>query len=74
MTLDELPIGRRSSIAAVGGAGALRLRLLDMGLTPGASVEIEKTAPMGDPIEIQVRGYRLTLRLADAQKITVREG
>jgi len=73
MTLDQLPIGRQAVITGVGGEGALRLRLLDMGLTPRAGVEIEKAAPMGDPIEILVRGYRLTLRLADARQIAVKE-
>ena len=58
-------------LAAVGGAGALRCRLLDMGLTPRTCVTLRKVAPMGDPIEIRVRGYELTLRVEDAQKITV---
>ena len=60
-------------IAAVGGEGALRLRLLDMGLVPGTQVKVCKVAPMGDPIQIQVRGYELTLRQEDAANITLRE-
>ena len=71
MTLNELKIGDSAAITAVGGEGALRCRLLDMGLTPRTLVTLRKVAPMGDPIEIRVRGYELTLRVEDAQKITV---
>ena len=73
MTLDQLPIGQTAAITAVGGQGALRCRLLDMGLTPRTLVTIRKTAPMGDPIEIRVRGYELTLRVEEAEKIEVKE-
>ena len=58
-------------IKAVGGEGALRHRLLDMGLTPKTAVRVEKVAPMGDPMELVLRGYRLTLRKEDARKIEV---
>lgn len=71
MTLNELKIGDSASITAVGGEGALRCRLLDMGLTPRTLVTLRKVAPMGDPIEIHVRGYELTLRVEDARQITV---
>ena len=71
MTLDKLPIGQQARIETVGGEGALRRRLLDMGLTPGTCVTIRKVAPMGDQIELHLRGYELTLRLEDAQKITL---
>ena len=71
MTLNELKVGQSGTISAVGGDGALRCRLLDMGLTPKTRVTLRKVAPMGDPIEIRVRGYELTLRVEDAQKITV---
>ena len=71
MTLDKLSIGGSGVITAVGGEGALRCRLLDMGLIPRTRVTLQKVAPMGDPIEIRVRGYELTLRVEDAQKITV---
>ncbi len=74
MTLDELKIGEGGTITAVGGEGALRCRLLDMGLTPRAKVTLQKVAPMGDPIEIRVRGYELTLRVEDARKIEVERG
>mgnify|MGYP000246956574 FL=1 len=71
MTLNELKIGDSAAITAVGGEGALRCRLLDMGLTPRTVVTLRKVAPMGDPIEIHVRGYELTLRVEDARQITV---
>lgn len=73
MTLDKLPIGQTRRIAAVGGQGALRRRLLDMGLTPNTTVTVQKAAPMGDPIELRLRGYELTLRLDDAKEITLQE-
>lgn len=69
MTLDKLPIGWCGTISAVHGEGALRNRLLDMGLIPHTQVQLQKTAPMGDPIEIKVRGYELTLRLEEASYI-----
>ncbi len=71
MTLDKLPIGQKAVINAVGGEGALRCRFLDMGLIPKTIVEVIKTAPMGDPIEIRLRNYELTLRKEDAEKIEV---
>ena len=69
MTLDKRPTGQSGVFAAVGGEGALRCRLLDMGLIPGTMVTVRKTAPMGDPIELWLRGYALTLRKADAERI-----
>lgn len=71
MTLDQLAIGKSAKILAVGGEGALRCRLLDMGLIPRTLVTLRKVAPMGDPIEIHLRGYELTIRAQDAQKIEV---
>lgn len=71
MTLDKLPLGQTAKIEIVGGEGALRRRLLDMGLTPGTNIMVRKIAPMGDPIELHLRGYELTLRLDDARNITV---
>jgi hypothetical protein len=71
MTLDKLPIGITTTILAVNGQGALRRHLLDMGLTPHTKVMIRKVAPMGDPIELHLRGYELTLRLEDAKNIVV---
>lgn len=71
MTLDKLPLGQEAVITAVGGEGALRCRLLDMGLIPKTRVRVEKVAPLGDPLELQVRGYSLSLRKEDAGKIEV---
>ena len=71
MTLDELHIGDSGVIATVGGEGALRRRLLDMGLTPKTKVTVRKMAPMGDPIELHLRGYELTIRAEDAKKIEI---
>ena len=74
MTLAELTTGQSAVIKTVGGEGELRLRLLDMGLIPGTAVSVQKRAPLGDPIEICVRGYELTLRADDAGMIEVTEG
>lgn len=71
MTLNELEIGKKAKIIAVNGRGALRDRLLDMGLTPRTLVMVRKTAPFGDPIELTIRSYELTLRIADARNIEV---
>ena len=74
MTLDKLAVGSSAVIRTVGGSGALRCRLLDMGLIPRTQVTLQKIAPRGYPIEIRVRGYELTLRLEDARKIELEEG
>ena len=71
MTLKELPIGGSAVILTVGGKGSLRQHFLDMGLIPGARVKLVKYAPLGDPMELRINGYALTLRLADAAKIKV---
>ena len=71
MTLDQLSIGASAVITAVGGDGALRCRLLDMGLIPRTRVTLQKVAPMGDPMELFLRGYTLTLRKEDASGIEV---
>ena len=73
MTINDLQIGQQGIISAVGGEGALRLRFLDMGLIPGTKVLLQKVAPMGDPIQIQVRGYELTIRREDARMIGIEE-
>ena len=73
MTLDLLPIKTKAVITKMGGEGELRCRLLDMGLIPKTVVEIRKVAPMGDPIELEIRGYTLTIRKEDAAKIEVTE-
>lgn len=71
MTLDKLEIGKEAVITAVNGKGALRRRLLDMGLTPHTKIMVRKVAPMGDPIEIHVRSYELTIRIDDAKDIEI---
>ena len=71
MTLDQLEIGKSAIITEVGGAGALRQHFLDMGVIPGAEVTLTKYAPMGDPMELMIHGYSLTMRIADAAKIGI---
>lgn len=71
MTLKELEIGESAAIKTVGGSGALRQHFLDMGMIPGAEVTVVKLAPMGDPMELQIHGYELTLRLAEADQIEI---
>lgn len=73
MTIDDLKIGQSGVISQVGGEGPLRLRFLDMGLIPGTGVELVKIAPMGDPIQIRLRGYELTIRREDARQISLKE-
>lgn len=73
MTLKELKTGKSAVIQTVGGEGALRQHILDMGLIPGVEVTLVKFAPMGDPMELRIHSYELTLRLADAEKIEIRE-
>ncbi|MCD7919746.1 MAG: ferrous iron transport protein B [Clostridiales bacterium] len=74
MTLRDLKVGASATILTVGGEGALRQHFLDMGLIPGTEVTVVKYAPMGDPLELRLHGYDLTLRVADAEKIQVAEG
>ena len=71
MTLKELEIGKSAVIRTVGGDGALRQHFLDMGVIPGAEVTVVKLAPMGDPMELQIHGYELTIRVADAENIEI---
>ena len=73
MTLKDLEIGKSAVIKTVGGKGALRQHFLDMGMIPGAEVTVVKFAPMGDPMELQVHGYELTLRLAEAEQIEIEQ-
>ena len=73
MTLDKLPVGKSARITSVEGEIALRKHILDMGLTPGTQVTLVKTAPMGDPLELSVRGYELTLRKEDAARIGIED-
>ena len=72
MTLDKLLIGKPAVILTVGGEGDLRCHLLDMGLIPHTEVTVRKIAPLGDPMELYLRGYTMTLRKEDAARIEVR--
>jgi Fe2+ transport system protein FeoA len=71
LTLDFINIGQTATIKSVNGQGALRKRLLDMGLTPKTRVQVKKVAPLGDPISLTLRGYELTIRREDAKQIEV---
>jgi len=73
MTLKDLPVGKSGLVLTVGGEKILRRRLLEMGITPRTAITVKKVAPMGDPVELFLRGYVLSLRLEDAEKITVQE-
>ena len=70
-TLDKLKIGEFGEVIKIDGFGALRRRIIDMGITPGAIIIMKKVAPFGDPIEINVRGYELSIRKSEAAKIVV---
>ena len=69
--LNEFTVGESGVVKAVGGEGKIKRRLFDMGITPGAEVLLRKKAPLGDPIEITIRGYELTLRKTEAQFVTM---
>lgn len=71
MTLDNLPIGREATVKKVGGTGELRFRFLDMGIIPKTKITVTKVAPLGDPIELMLRGYSLSIRKEDAANIEV---
>ena len=70
-SLADLAIGQRAGVREVDAAGAVGMRLLEMGLTPGIEVQLLGKAPLGDPLEIELRGYRLSLRRSEAQRVTV---
>ena len=69
MTLKEMTPGQSGRVRAIGAGGPLKRRIMDMGITPGVEVKVIKTAPLGDPIEIHVRGYELSLRMEEALQI-----
>ncbi|MCI9639679.1 ferrous iron transport protein A [Anaerovoracaceae bacterium 41-7] len=71
-TLKEVNVGETVSVEKINGAGAVKRRIMDMGLTKGTTVYIRKVAPLGDPIELTVRGYELSIRKADAEMIDVK--
>ncbi|MBE6689921.1 MAG: ferrous iron transport protein A [Ruminococcaceae bacterium] len=70
-TLRQIPVGGSARVVKLHGEGAIRRRIMDMGITKGVELRVRKVAPLGDPIEITVRGYELSLRLEDAEKIEV---
>lgn len=71
VTVNDMNIGEKAVVLALGCSGALRRRIIDMGITPGAFIVMRKEAPMGDPIEINVRGYELSIRRSEAKEIEV---
>ena len=73
MTLKEVSIGQTVTVKKLFGQGAAKRRIMDMGITKGVSVTVQKVAPLGDPIELNVRGYQLLLRKADAEMIEVEQ-
>lgn len=73
MTLKDVKVGRRAKVIKVSGEGAIRRRIMDMGITKGVEIYVRKVAPLGDPMEIFVRGYELSLRKADADMIEIEE-
>lgn len=72
MTLRDLQVGEQGIVVSIGDKGPIRRRIMDMGITPGASVKVIKVAPLGDPIEINIRGYELSLRKDEASQIVIR--
>ncbi len=72
MTLAELKIGQEGIVESLGEKGIIRRRLMDMGITPGASIKVIKVAPLGDPIEVNIRGYELSLRKEEASQIKIK--
>lgn len=73
MTLKDIKVGKRARVLKVGGEGAIRRRIMDMGITKGVEIYVRKVAPLGDPMELFIRGYELSLRKADADMIEVEE-
>ncbi|MEG0978601.1 MAG: FeoA family protein [Oscillospiraceae bacterium] len=72
-SLDKLSIGDKAIVVSIGSSGAVRRHIIDMGITPGAEVVMKKAAPLGDPLEINVRGYELSMRKSEAKEIIVED-
>lgn len=72
MTLKDLKPGQQGTVASVGTTGVMKRRIMDMGITPGVEIKVVKVAPLGDPIEVTVRGYQLSLRKDEAQQIEMK--
>lgn len=73
MTLKDMPVGSTSKVSKLNGEGKVKRRIMDMGITKGAEIYVRKVAPLGDPIEITIRGYELSLRKQDAEKIEMED-
>ncbi len=73
MTLRDVAIGKTARVVKLGGEGALKRRIMDMGITKGTTITVRKVAPLGDPMEVTVRGYELSLRKADCELIEVED-
>ncbi len=71
MTLRDMPVGSTATVRRLSGEGALKRRIMDMGITKGTEIHVRRMAPLGDPIEVTVRGYELTLRKADAAMVEI---
>ncbi|MCI8889231.1 MAG: ferrous iron transport protein A [Hungatella sp.] len=71
MTLKELKPGQRGKVTGLGAEGAMKRRIMDMGVTPGVEIQVVKTAPLGDPVEVRVRGYELSLRKDEAALVNI---
>ena len=71
ITLRDLKPGQKGTVVSIGEKGSMRRRIMDMGVTPGISIKVVKVAPLGDPIEVNIRGYELSLRKAEAENIEV---
>ncbi|MDL2263739.1 ferrous iron transport protein A [Synergistaceae bacterium OttesenSCG-928-I11] len=70
-SLDQLTPGETGTVARVGGGGMIKRRLFDMGITPGTEITLKKTAPLGDPIEVEIRGYALSVRKSEAEAVVM---
>ena len=71
MTLNELEVGKTAKVVRLNGEGAVKRRIMDMGITKGVAIKVQKVAPLGDPMEVTVRGYQLSIRKADAEMVEV---
>ena len=71
LTVNDLKKGESGVVLSIGSSGALRRRIIDMGITPGAVITLRKTAPFGDPLQIHLRGYELSIRKSEAKEITI---
>ena len=74
MTLNEIPVGGVCTVTKLNGTGKLRRRIMDMGITKGVEIKVVKIAPLGDPMELNVRGYELSIRKSEAESIEVQQG